>query len=81
MEIIYKEIDAAIEDAIIAQYGSWVRDYDCFVRGDGCYLIAAMDGDVVAGFAALHPEQWIAPLEQYSDAFMHTNDRVLAAHL
>lgn len=35
MSLIYKEIDAAIEDAIIAQYGSWVRDYDCLVRGDG----------------------------------------------
>ena len=70
MGIIYKEIDAAIEDAIIVQYGSWVREYECLVRGDGCCLIAAMDGDVVAGFAALHPEQWIAPLEQYSDGFI-----------
>lgn len=70
MNIIYREINDAIEDAIVAQYGSWVRDYDCLVRGDGCYLIAAMDGDMVAGFAALHPEQWIAPLEQYSDGFI-----------
>ena len=70
MNLIYKEIDATIEDAIITQYGSWVRDFDCLVRGDGCYLVAALDGDVVAGFAALHPEHWIAPLEQYSDGFI-----------
>lgn len=70
MNIIYKEIDTALEDAVVAQYGDWVREYECLVRGAGCRLIAAMDGDVVAGFAALHPEQWIAPLENYSDGFI-----------
>lgn len=70
MNIIYREIDTAIEDAICAQYGNWVHDYHCLMRGDGCYLVAAMDGDVVAGFAAVHPAQWIVPLEQYSDAFI-----------
>ena len=70
MDIIYKEIDNQIESAIAAQYGSWVHDYNCLVRGEGCYLVAALDGDTVAGFAALHPAQWIAPLEQYFDAFI-----------
>ncbi|MBP3705412.1 MAG: GNAT family N-acetyltransferase [Clostridia bacterium] len=70
MNIIYKEIDPVIEDVIVKQYGSWVHDWNCLVHGAGCYLIAAMDGDTVAGFAALHPAQWIAPLEQYSDGFI-----------
>lgn len=70
MNMEYKEIDSKIEDAIIKKFGSWVRDYDCLIRGEGCYLIAAMDGDVVAGFAALHPAQWIPPLEKYGDAFI-----------
>ena len=70
MKLIYKEIDATIEDAIVAQYGNWVRHYNCLVRGDGCYLIAALDGEMVAGFAALHPGQWIVPLEQHSDGFI-----------
>lgn len=70
MSIVYKEIDVDIENAILSQYGSWVHDYRCLKRGEGCYLIAAMDGDVVAGFTALHPGRWIAPLEQYSDGFI-----------
>ena len=64
MDILYKEIDAAIEKVIVGQYGTWVRDYNCFIRGEGCCLIAAMDGEKVVGFAALHPARWIAPLEQ-----------------
>ncbi|MBQ2669037.1 MAG: GNAT family N-acetyltransferase [Clostridia bacterium] len=70
MNIIYKEIDQAIEEKIVKQYGSWVHDWNCLVKGEGCYLVAATDGDIIAGFAALHPAQWIAPLEQYSDAFI-----------
>ena len=64
MDILYKEIDSAIEKIIVGQYGNWVRDYNCFIRGEGCWLIAAMDGEKVAGFAALHPARGIAPLEQ-----------------
>lgn len=70
MSIIYKQIDAVIEEAIIKQYGNWVRECNCIVRGEGCYHIAAIDGDTVAGFAALHPEPWISPLEQYGDGFI-----------
>lgn len=70
MNILYKQIDTDIEDAIVTQHGKWVHDYNCLVRGEGCYLIAAMDGEVVAGFAALHPARWIAPLDQYSDGFI-----------
>lgn len=72
MNIIYQEIDSYIEDTIITQYGSWVCDYNCLVKGEGCYSIAAIDttNGVVAGFASLHPAQWIVPLEQYNDGFI-----------
>ena len=70
MNIVYKEIDTDIEKKIAEQYGSWVNDYDCLVRGEGCFLISAMDGECVAGFAALRPAQWIKPLEMYRDAFI-----------
>ncbi len=72
MNIIYREIDSSIEETIVTQYGSWVHDYKCLVKGEGCYLVAAMDTDngAVAGFASLHPAQWIVPLEQYNDGFI-----------
>ena len=70
MNILYKEIDAAIEKAIVAQYGNWVRDCNCLVQGEGCYLVAAMDEERIAGFVALHPAKWISPLDQYSDGFI-----------
>lgn len=34
MNIIYQEIDSSIEDTIVTQYGSWVRDYKCPVKGE-----------------------------------------------
>ena len=57
MNIAFQEIDSFIEEMMVMQYGSWVRDYKCLVKGEGCYLIAAinMDNGVVAGFASLHP--------------------------
>ena len=70
MSILYKEIDTFIEEAIVEQYGNWVREYGCLVRGEGCYLIAAIDGETVVGFVALHPARWIAPLEQHFDGFI-----------
>ena len=70
MSIFYKEIDTFIEEAIVEQYGDWVREYGCLVRGEGCYLIAAIDGETVVGFAALHPARWIVPLERYFDGFI-----------
>lgn len=70
MNIIYKEIDEKIEVSIIKEFGRWVSDCNCLIRGKGCYLIAALSNDKVVGFAALHPEQWIAPLEKYFDAFI-----------
>lgn len=72
MNIIYQEIDSSIEDTIVTQYGSWVRDYKCPVKGEGCYSIAAINttNGTVAGFASLHPAQWIVPLEQYNDGFI-----------
>ena len=52
MNVFYTEIDPVVEAKIIVQYGSWVRDYGCLVKGDGCYSVAAVDGGsgVIAGF-------------------------------
>jgi len=68
--ILYQEIDENIENKIIEQYGDWVHEYNCLVRGDGCYMVAALCGEIVAGFAAIHPARWIAPLEEHKDAFI-----------
>ena len=68
--MIYKEIDKVIEAKIIAQYGSWVSEYNCLQTGENCYRVAALDGDTVAGFAAIHPAKWTPPLEPYEDAFI-----------
>lgn len=68
--IKFVEIDNVIEDKIIEHFGSWVRDYDCIQRGDGCFTVAALHEDKVVGFAAVHPEQLISPLDKYKDAFI-----------
>ena len=70
MNIKYVEIDDEIEKKTISHFGSWIKEYDCLQRGTGCFMIAAMDNDEVVGCAAIHPGQWIPPLEEYCDAFI-----------
>lgn len=70
MDIRYVSITEDVEERILRQWGAWVRDYGCLQRGEGCALVAALDGDTVAGFAAIHPQRWIAPLQDREDAFI-----------
>lgn len=69
-EIIYVEISDRIEKKLIDHFGSWIKDYQCIQRGEGCFTITAMDGENVVGCAAVHPAQLIPPLELYYDAFI-----------
>lgn len=57
MRIVVQEMDSSIQEAVIEQYGDWVREEGCLVEGQGCCQIAAVDTDSgqVAGFAALRP--------------------------
>lgn len=66
----YVTIDPRVEAMIIAQFGAWVKDYDCLRYGEGYFTAAALDGETVAGFIAVHPQSWIPPLERVSDAFI-----------
>lgn len=72
MKIVVQEMDSSIQEAVIEQHGDWVREEGCLVEGPGCCRIAAVDTDSgqVAGFAALRPARWIAPLEQETDGFI-----------
>lgn len=70
LDIKYVEMNEEIEEKVIAHFGSWVRDYQCLQRGDGCFNIAALYKDQVVGCAAVHPQQLIPPLDRYRDAFI-----------
>lgn len=71
MKVIkYVDITDEIEKKIIEHFGSWVKEYNCIQRGDGCFTIAALYEDEVVGCAAVHPAQFIPPLEKYYDAFI-----------
>lgn len=70
MDIKYVEINDEVEKKIIEHFGSWVKEYQCIQRGEGCFSIAAFDGNKVVGCAAVHSEQWIPPLDRYFDAFI-----------
>lgn len=70
--ITYVPIDKAIEQKIFEWFGDAITRYDMLPNGDGCYRVAAMCGNQVIGFAAMSPACWTPPLEQYSDAFIHS---------
>ncbi|MBE5968446.1 MAG: GNAT family N-acetyltransferase [Lachnospiraceae bacterium] len=70
IDILYVEINDEVEEKVIEHFGSWVREYQGIQRGDGCYAIAAIHDDKVVGCAAIHPAQFIPPLDKYFDAFI-----------
>jgi GNAT superfamily N-acetyltransferase len=70
IEVRYVEINDEIEKKVVEHFGSWVKDYECIQRGEGCFTIAALYEDRVIGCAAVHPSQFIPPLEKYFDAFI-----------
>jgi len=72
MNIEYKEINDEIEEKIIAWFGDAIIKYDMLPKRDGCYRVAAISNEQIVGFAAVSPAQWTPPLEQYSDAFIHS---------
>jgi len=70
--IIYRQIDDAIEERIIAWFGDAIVKYDMLPKRDDCYRVAAMCAEQAVGFAAASPAQWPPPLAQYSDVFIHS---------
>jgi len=73
-DITYVEIDERLEKKLYEKYGDWLYKYNCLPKYDGCYNVAAMSGDEVAGFATLGPQQWTPPLDMYNDMFIHCID-------
>lgn len=70
MNILYEEFNDVLEEKVIKHFGSWIKDYQCIQKGSGCYAIAALHEDKIVGCAAIHPAQFIPPLEKYFDAFI-----------
>ncbi len=65
MNIIDQEIDSSIEETIVTQYGSWVHDYKCPVKGEGCYLIAAIRCTLTNLFSENH-DGWVEAIRNLS---------------
>ena len=68
--ITYKQIDKAVEAAIISEFGQWIRDYGCIHHGEGCYSFAAFCADEPVGFISTFPLQYPAPLQECRDAYI-----------
>jgi len=74
MNIEYKRIDESIRDKIIETYGDWTNQC-IYIRND-TFPLAAMDGDIPAGFVCVTPRALEYPLEHLKDAFIE----VLSVH-
>lgn len=70
MNIVYKEIDAKIEEQIVAIWGDWVLEYGCLHYGEGCYSLAAMVDGVPVGFISTYPARLPKPLDMHYDAYI-----------
>jgi len=68
MNIEYKKIDDEILNKIIDEYGEWVKQY-IHIRND-TFTLAAMDGDIPAGFVCVTPRALDYPLEHLQDAYI-----------
>jgi len=68
MVIEYKRIDGPIFEKIAGMYGEWVRQY-IIIRED-TFPLAAMDGDIPAGFVCVTPRALPYPLEHVKDAYI-----------
>ena len=68
MNIEYKKIDNLILDKIIEEYGDWAKD--CIHIKDDTLTLAAMDGDIPAGFVCVTKRALAYPLEHLTDAFI-----------
>ena len=68
MNIEYKKIDDMILDKIVDEYGEWAKD--CIHIKDDTFTLAAMDGDIPAGFVCVTSRTLAYPLEHLKDAFI-----------
>jgi len=68
MNIEYKKIDASIFSKIVDKYGEWVKDY-VHIKSD-TFTLAAMDGDIPAGFVCVTPRFLEYPLEHLKEAYI-----------
>ena len=68
MNIEYKRIDDSIIDKIIEMYGDWVKN--CIKIKNDTFPLAAMDGNIPAGFVCVTPRALIPPLEHLKDAYI-----------
>ena len=68
MKIDYKKIDDSILSKIVDEYGDWTKDY-IHIK-DNVFTLAAMDGDIPAGFVCVTARGLSYPLEHIKDAFI-----------
>lgn len=68
MQINYKQIDEIILGKIVDMFGEWAKGY-IYIRND-TFPLAAMDGDMPAGFVCVTPRALTYPLEHLKDAFI-----------
>jgi GNAT superfamily N-acetyltransferase len=69
-EIIYKFIDDELENKIISHFGDYIIKHKVLHKGEGCYSIAAMDGEEPIGFISTYPLQYPEPLSCCRDAYI-----------
>jgi len=70
LDIVYREVDRKIEDAIVRTFGEWVREFACIHRGDGCLSLAALHGERPVGFISTFGRNYPEPLSDYTEAFI-----------
>lgn len=70
INIIYQEIDHALEEKIIKKFGSYVSEGNYIHRGEGCYSLAAICDGEPLGFISTFNLQLPPPLDAYEDAYI-----------
>jgi Acetyltransferases len=68
MAVEYTKIDDLIFNKIVNEYGDWVKEY-VQIKSD-TFTLAAMDGDIPAGFICVNSQTLKYPLEHLKEAYI-----------
>jgi GNAT superfamily N-acetyltransferase len=69
-EVIYRELKPEEVPVLADKFGDYITRFDCVRFEEGCYCLAAFEGETPVGFISVQAQQLRPPLSGERDAFI-----------